>query len=325
MRTRRAVVVGLAVLAALALGGCTEVVSLVNKANIDVGLQKLTTRLEEIPSVTTVTPTAKITPEYGYTVDVQVVVDELVEQDLLAVVVAVTETFAKDAFSVADDLAFELSSVDGAQLWLSPPYMAPTEELQQEIHYWIALSAVYPAPLSMQLWGRSRVISVYNDVPEEPDWAALRAVPDPSTAVKQWYLGGLDFSYKFPPDAVLDLRDSLAGLATDETEFVSLDQYAPDYANVQFFTPGAGDSASPLTSSAWPRAITAVQLIIDARLPLVTFAYYADGNLGISQVHLGACDLEVAATEVDEALWEALAASNLELPEGSGAGYCGFE
>ena len=325
MRTRRAVVVGLAVLAALLLSGCAEVGSLVNKANIDVGLQKLTTRLEEIPSVTTVTTTAKITPDFSYAVDVKVVVDALVEVDILDIITAVTGTFAKDAFAVTEELAFELSSVDGAQLWLSPPYMEPTDELRKDVRYWIALSAVYPAPLSMELWSRSRVISVYDDVPEEPDWAALRAVPDSSTSVKQWYLGGLDFSSEFPPDSVLELRDSLALLAVDETEIVSLDQYAPGYASAQFFTAGAGDLTSPLTSSAWPRVLTAAQLIIDSGLPLVSFAYYADGNLGISQVHVGQCGREVAATDPDEALWDALVASDLRLPEGSGAGYCGYE
>ena len=323
MRTRRVMVVGLAVLAALLLSGCTEVVSLVNKANIDVGLQKLTTRLEDIPSVTTVTPTAKITPEFNYTVDVRVVVDELVERDLLDIVAAVTETFASDAFTATESLLFGIEALDGAQLTLSESFTISSDEMQNDIHYWVELSAAYGGPLSMEVRTGTRSIRAVDQGPTV-DWAALRAVPDTSTGVGQWEIDGLFFT-EFPSDAVLELRDQLAEIVSDddEEEWVSLGEYSPGYSSVQFLSPDLKDLNDPATSTAWPRVLAAVGLLARASSAVgpVTFTYSGYDNVAGS-VHLGECAGETVGGAPEEALWEALAASNLDLPAGSGAGFC---
>jgi hypothetical protein len=39
-------------------------------------------------------------------------------------------------------------------------------------------------------------------------------------------------------------------------------------------------------------------------------------------VHLGECAGETVGAAPEDALWEALATSNLDLPAGSGAGFC---
>ena len=327
MRTRRGMVGGLLVVAALLLSGCTEVVSLVNKANIDVGLQNLTATLEVIPSVTTVTATAKITPEFNYTVEVRVTVDELVEPDLLEVVAAVTETFASDVFVATEALIFGLSSANGAQLALSQPLTVPADELRQDIQYWIGISVVYATPLSMEVAPGSRVIAAYNDVTQEPDWAVLRAVPDDSSVSKQWYLGGFSFSEEFPPDSVLRLRTALRALAVGDEESVEVWNYHPGYIEVSFFPAEPRAIDEPADSVAWPRVSQALQLIADAHIALANFVYYYESTSDSStfapnNVHLGVCATEVRKAPGDDALWEALAASNPQLPDGSGAGYC---
>jgi hypothetical protein len=313
-------VVGLVLSVALLLTGCGEVGSLVTKAGIDLGLQKLTSQLEEIPSVATVTPIAEITVDFGYTVTLHVLVDGLVEQDLLDIVEAVTETFTSDAFAATESLLFGIEAPDGALLTMSESFTISPEEMKNDIHYWVELSAVYGGPLSMEVWTGRRSIRAMDEGPTV-DWAALRAVPDTSTGIRQWEIGGLFFT-EFPSDAVLELRDQLAGLASADDEWVALGEYSPGYSSVQFLSPDLLDLDDAATSTAWPRVLAAVSLIAAATSTVgsVTFTYSGYDNVAGS-VHLGECEGETVAAPED-ALWEALATSNLDLPAGSGAGFC---
>ena len=330
MRGRRLTVAGLALATTLLLSGCAEAGSLVNRTGIDLGLQQLTSELEAIPSVATVTPTSTLNGDYSYSVDVRVVVDVLVEGDVVSILHAVAATFEAAPFTSTRALSFGLTASDGSAFTPYYPLDISAHELDNEIHYWIALAAAYGGPLDMGLYGYPddytgpekylRNISA-DDERRATDWDAVRAVPDSSTAHRSWNLSGLGFEEAWPPDAVLELRDSLAAIVIHDEGNLALTSYAIDLIGVSYFSPLLEDPAMPATAASWPEVLAAVSLIVGSGFPLADFSYTGYDTVA-GFVHLGECGGEVQSAAGDDALWEALAASTIALPAGSGAGYC---
>ena len=331
MRGRRVVVVGLVTLAALFLSGCDITGSLVSKAGIDLGLQKLTTELEAIPSVTTITPTVTLNGDYSYTVDLAVVAEELVEADVVDIAKAVSATFGNAPFTGTKSLTFELSASTEVALGEQFPVALTADEIANEVRYWFALSAAHGRPLMMSLYpdpdgdeGSAtyiRSISAWDE--ESPDWDALRAVPDVSTAQRGWSFAGFGSEGSLPPAEVIDLRIALAGIALTDAEGYRLDFYRPGEIWVTAYAPANPEDVA--SSDAWLRMLDALRLVLDAGIPLTQLSYYGpaeDGRQSLALVHFGECAAADPASPGDGPLLEALTASNLDLTAGIAAGWC---
>ena len=329
MGARRIVALAAAALVLLLLSGCDVAGSLVTKAGLDLGLQELTSELEEIRSVAAVMPTATLTGDYDYTVDLHVEVDDVVESDVQRIVAKVTETFEEAPFAGIKALSFDLSASDGSRFTPYYPISIPPDELASEIHYWLEMVAAFGGPLDLGLYQDPEHLDAVSylrniastDYQRPVDWDAVRAVPDTSTALRTWNLDGLSITATWPPDAVLELRDSIASVPLNDEGQLSLDSYASDYTSVSYFSPLLENPEQPIDTAGWPQVIAAVRLIAEADLPLVVFSYYGLDNL-TSTVHLGVCEPEPPSAPADVAMWEALSTSNIALPAGSGPGLC---
>lgn len=332
MRNRRGTALCIAVLTALLLSGCDVAASLVDKTGIELGLQKLTSQLEEVPSVRTVTPTATLNGDLSYTVHLRVEVDELVEADVVDVVTSVATAFGNAPFTGTKELSFELSASPEEALSEQFPLRLSSAELVSEIHYWFALTAAYGAPLAMYLYpdpdgnaSPAAYVRTIFQLGEATDvnWDALRAVPDESKALRGWGLGGIGSEGALPPAEVVTLADALAAIATSETEEYRLDFYRPGEIWVTAHSPADPEDLS--TSEGWPRLLAALRLILAEEPPLTQLTYYGaaeDGRSAVATLYLGRCANPGEARPADVALVEALSASNLDLTAGIGAGSC---
>lgn len=323
-----------------ALSGCTEVGSLALKAQIDLGLERLATKLNELAGIST-EHTAEITGDYDYVVTVNSTAKTLTEEQLVDVVIAVHDELGHGVFE-GRQVSYALSVSEGTIYSGQGFGQLSDEELVTEIGYLYDLAGVYGAPLSISFAegeGEGAYTRFINDLatPANPDWDAVLAVPDSSLANRVWGLSGVGATGALPPSEVFELAHAMfevvprpATLDTPADAMLIFDWVAgvpnanPPHANVLDVTLlySAEDFTQPAASPAWPQAVRVAQLIKTAQLPPRTFAslaYYRDNGDGWAAVRFGSCAKENVGSTDDIALAEALAASGVV---GAVAGLC---
>jgi hypothetical protein len=315
--------VAIALVVLLALTGCAETGSLIDKAQIDLGLQGLTDSLSELGVDTEYT--AELTADYHYIVSVNATSGPLLEQDVIDVAVLVRQELGSGVFerTVAN---FSLTTPDGTVLGISD-FSMTEEQLAGDVAYAFAVAEAYGAPASV-FFGRTelgdymRSVGVL-DVVASPDWDAIRAVPDTTDAQPSWGFPGISATGELPPPEITDLVDAINAATPllaqpDSGAFMYLDWY-PRTGSAALVASDL-DPVSPTASAYWPTYVTVAGLIDASPVDGLSFALYGNGtNLGMATAHFGACAEAVPADDFDTAIVAALMAAGVS---GAQPGQC---
>ena len=208
---RRSAAVALALVLIAGFSGCTEVGSLAVKAQIDLGLERLATTLDELAGIAS-EHTAEITGDYDYVVTVNSTAKTLTEEQLVDVVIAVHDELGHGVFE-GRQVSYALSVSEGTIYSGQGFGQLSDDELVTEIGYLYDLAGVYGAPLSISFAegegeGEGAYTRFINDLatPTNPDWDAVLAVPDSSLADRVWVLSGVGATGALPPSEAHDAR-----------------------------------------------------------------------------------------------------------------------
>lgn len=314
-RMKRAAAAGAVLLVLLSLTGCFRWWH-----EHDVSEGPLRERIGELESVVEVA--SWVDHMFGQTTSfVTVTVSDLIESDLQTIVANVDELLA------GRDVTFDIRFDDVGVLSIGYPHDFSAEELANEVRYWLALSEANGAPLGMNLHNsfHGPYRNIWDpDKTDVVDWDALRAVPDPSTANRTYYLDGIVSEGSMPTPDVLALRDRLSAIELGDEESLELEYFAPGYIEVRFRAPGAGRT-DPTALPSWAQVGEAVSQVAALRLPQSNFVLQGTGNWApTASLYLGEC-VVIADESQDEASAElvtALSASGIEFPLGVGSGFC---
>lgn len=311
--------VAIALVALLALTGCAETGSLLDKAQIDTGMQTLTSDLAELGLETTYT--AELTPDYEYVVSVHATGPERTEQQLVQIASVVRAQLGSGIFAstaAAFDrtgASFDLTTPAGVVLAIND-YTATDEQVAADIAFSFAVGEAYGAPSSTFFGlagpesGSSYNCSVgmLRAVPS-PDWDAIRELGGTACSLS---FPGLSYEAGVPGAAVTDLVDALGELAplmdftTTQDSFITVDVYS-DSTTVSYLVTGL-DVENPVDSPSWPTAVAIARLVLASGAGPITLAYYPLNGSGYSSVGLGDCPEVLQSTETDAALAQALTA-----------------
>jgi hypothetical protein len=301
-----------ALLVLLALTGCGRWF-----VQPDVSEEPLRERLSDIATVTEVS--SSVDGVFGATV--WVVVDELVDSDIQAIVAEADELLA------GRDATFKIAYGQDNLLLIAYPNGFSAEAMSGEVDYWLALSRANGAPLGMMLQelrhGPDR--NIWDpDKSDAVDWEALRAVPDPSSAELSWYLDGFVAKVSMPTADVVAFRNRLATVPLGDDESVEVSYFIPGFVEVRYESPEAG-LADPSASASWPRVKEIVSQLATLGLPQSNLVFYTDRfHENGASLHLGEC----SEVDDDEPLWKsaelvaALTDSGIEFPLGVSSGFC---
>jgi len=317
--------------------------SLAVKAQIDLGLERLATTLDELAGIAT-EHTAEITGDYDYVVSVNSTATTLSEEQLVDVAIAVNDQLGHGVFE-GRQVSFVLSVSEGVIYSSSDFSRLSDDQLATEIGYLYDLAEAYGAPLSISFdegMGEGAYTRIIGDLTTsaEPDWDAMRAVPDSSLADRGWRLSGVGATGSLPPNEVFELaralfevvpRPAALDTPTDAALFFDWVADAPnaDGPNADVLDVAlvysADDLTQPAASPAWAQAVSVAKLIETAPLPPGTFAslaYYRATGDGWAAVRFGPCAKENGGSPDDTALAEALVASGVV---GAVPGLCSFD
>lgn len=309
----------LALVVILALTGCTEIGSIADKTQIDLGLQKLTTELDELAGIET-TYIVDMTPEQSYYITVTSTGPELDETQLLEVATLVRDTLGNGAFA-RQQLQFTFTPSDGAALSMSD-FDLTDEDLAGDIAYAYALGDTYGAAASIGFGGRPQSGDTYTRsitlaaADGAPDWNVIAALPDESRAERSWSFAELAASGDLPPTAVFDLIDALSAAASPDADVYF------DWSRGLLTGGWVADDvnlADPAASSHWSALVDMARLIEQSAVEVVSFSFYADGNVGTAGVVIGPCSEVLQGGQGDAALAAALVAAGVATAQ---PGFC---
>jgi len=311
----------LALVLGMTLSGCHTLNTLgsaADEVDISNGLEALEAELEGIPGVTGATSSMPMEADLKFVVSVAIDTDGLDSDGAQAVVAAVSDTFAGEKFLEQPNLSFTIASATDPIVNIPQWIGLPTEELAAQFQYLFELQAVYGEQLAMDLllvdptsdgvYQRSITAAT---APTTVDWAAMRAVPDSTTADPVWMLPGAYLLTTLPPERLDTLVEAVgeadvAGSATvtwfgaDDTFTLSV---VPDVL--------AADSFTDL--EAWDTIVALLEQAASPGLGLKEFAIAEDGRGAV--VHTGSCDVPV--TKRDTQLAKDLEASGITLAPGT--------
>lgn len=304
--------VALALVALLALSGCTEVGSLADKAQIDLALSSLATELDELAGITT-DYTAELQPDYSYRVSVQATAPQLDAEQLAAAAELARGALSEGVFDSVP-ASFDLSVSEGAVLSMWK-FTITEEDLRHELALAAALGEAYGSVATLSVGpssadGNGIGIAVSAAQPS-PDWDAIRVLVADNPG-RSWALPGLSFDGAVPPPELTDLVDAIGGilpLGFTEEVYVSVDWYS-DALTVTVAASDA-DVADPTTSTAWPQAQQVAALVAASPLPSRSFMFYGLTNQGTATVFFGDCAESASFSDGDGVLAEALAAESV--------------
>lgn len=335
MRNRRSPVLVACVLAVLFLSGCVGAENPSPQAAIETPTPDLQTLLSSLQAIVTVDDSSVAKPQVNGASDsdigIEVTVFRWDEAALGEIVDAVAAAAKSEPELGIRSIAISQSTGQSlGDFHLSFPTRVSSAALQSEIHYWLALSAVFPGQLSMSLGGDvvladgdyARQISsggLYQGV----DWAAVRAVPDTSAAWTAWYFGSVIGWGALPPDDVFELHQAISSYAGASPADSVTTRYSAKSGSIGV---GIGvtewDSTDLTLSQHWPMVLDAVQRILQTGYASADFQY--NGGPG-GAVHFGPCGVGGTYAEhesANDALWAALTSTALVFPADSGAGQC---
>ena len=218
MRNRRIATLGLAMVVAVSLTGCSAldtIGSLGTEAVLNAELGSLARTLEGIPGVDDADYVLDLQADLTYTVGMTASSSGLLEEDAQAVLAAVTTTFASETLASQASLQFWVAGDDarpilGVSDWLT----FPTEVIPDEIAYLYALQDAAGVDLSMSLSAPSDAeVDYYRNIsslelPGSAGLAAARQVADTSAEGRGWSFDGVTmegaiYPVKIEPVAVL--------------------------------------------------------------------------------------------------------------------------
>ena len=304
--------VAIALIAVLALTGCTEIGSIADKAQIDLGLAQLASDLEQVPGVTGVESHAELQGDYSYAISIGASAETLSDSALHQVGVIAMEQLGAGVFG-RHHVTFSVGSETGTQLGMN---RFTGIDLDGELDYLAQLSAAYGAPLAINFYDETRQISSLAPS-ASPDWEAMRAIPDDSALERSWYFDALASMGELPDASATDLADALRAIVPLASG-LSLDISGVD---VTLMDASYSDLSAPESSPNWPVALQVAAVVSASPLAVPHLAYYGDGSSGFAVAYRGPCTVDdLVVTPEDEALATALAAALGDARWGGG--YC---
>jgi hypothetical protein len=299
----------LALIALLALTGCTEIGSISDKAQIDLALTALTTELDELAGIQTHYD-AEIQPDYSYQIAVTATAPALAEQQLVAVARLVRDELGGGLFD-RHRVRFELTEENGSGFSMSV-FGLDDGDLAGDIAYAAAFGEAYGSPASV-FFGEGNTPDTYGRVvavaltADAPDWDAIRALPDSTRADPSWQVPGISFAGAVPAAPVTDLVDAIGRVVPLDSPdpWVFIDLYYA-YAYVSLIGSDV-DTADPAASSVWPIAVD-VAALLDASGFSVGLSFYGQTGQGNAFVHFSDCAEQVPPSQTDTVLATALGA-----------------
>ena len=299
--------VAIALIALLALTGCTEIGSISDKAQIDLALAKLTSELDDLAGIQT-QYTADLQADYHYQIAVTATGPALAEQQLVAVATLVRDELGGGVFD-RHSVRFDLTESDGSGLSMGV-FDLEDADIDNDIAYAAAFGDAYGAPASV-FFGEGNTADTYGRVVtvatavQTPDWDAIRALPDASRADRSWQVPGISFAVEVPDAQVTDLLDAIGGVVPlDSTDPWAYIDWYETYAYVSLIGSDV-DVADPGASSFWPRAVDVADLL-DASGRSIGFSFYGQSGRSNAFVHFGVCAESVPPTDSDTVLAAAL-------------------
>lgn len=261
--------------------------------------------------------------------------------EMTAVALAVHELFTGAVLRSALR-RFTLDVVDGGTL-TQDAFDLSSGQLESEIGYWTAAQDTIGAALSLDLtpsggeppYQRHFVAVAHADTLRATDqfiagYAALQAVPDPTSARSWWTLPGLGFQPDLPPAEVVELLKSVRDAAplidqTSVPESPPGDYEYPEGAQVGWFPMGSEHKAAAWVNvyqneyraADWASAVRVAELAARAG---TLFAY--NGGERQFRFYPDECTGTIDVTADDRMLVDALAKNGVPLPAGGGAGFC---
>lgn len=285
----------IALVALLALTGCAETGSLIDKAQIDLGLEALTEELIAVPGVTGVESHAELRGDYSYTITIAATAQTLPDSALRQVGAIAMEHLGTGVFD-RHRVTFSIGSDAGTHLGMN---RFSGFDLDRELDYLAALSAAYGAPLGLTFYDDTRQISSLAPS-ANPDWEAMRAVPDDSPLERYWYLDPVSSFGALPDAATTDLAAALHQVVPVGSD-LSLEIAGVD---VTLMDAAYSDLSAPAASPSWAIAQQVATLVAASELPVPHLAYY---GTGFAVAHHGPCTVDdLPVTPEDEALAAAL-------------------
>lgn len=305
--TARVAVVALVV---LGLSGCAVAGSLVDKAQIDLGLAQLATDLEEIPGVNAVTSTAKITGDYHYEISVDATAEELSATALKQVADRTFEELSGGVFA-KEKVRFTLSGSKGILLSIDDWTLEP-QALDDALDYSAALAVAYGGDVGIEFQtayeDMERTRSIHSlEFSDRSDWDAIRALPDNWDGRRSWGLGSLGAEEVLPGSDVTDLVDAVVELGPFEDGFSVWVTGWQDTATVSIWYQEA--EMSTLTSASnWPLIVQIADRVSATQFATPGIELVVTGPS--ANAFFGHCDAEAGsyAPEDDKALATALGA-----------------
>ena len=296
--------VAIALVALLALTGCSEIGSLSDKAQIDLALGNLTTELDTVAGIQT-EYTAELQPDFTYQVYVHATAPQLDDEQLLAAALLARDALSEGVFD-RGQVSFDLSVPEGALLSMWD-FAITDDALRDELALAAQLGDAYgsAATLSIGQGDAASTVGVRSAAPS-PDWDAIRALVADNPG-RSWSLPGLSFDGAVPPPELTDLVDGIGGilpLGFTEQVYVSVDWYG-ETTSVTVAAPDV-DVADPTASSYWPQAQQVAALLAASALQSRSLMFYGLDRQGTATVFFGECAQSAVLSDGDAVLAAAL-------------------
>lgn len=300
--------VAIALIALLALTGCTEIGSISDKAQIDLALTRLTSELDDLAGIQT-QYTAELQPDYSYQITVTATSEALAEEQLVAAAILVRDELGGGVFD-RHAVRFELNAEDGSVLSLAT-FDLEDSDIATDIAYAAAFGEAYGSPANV-FFGEGNTADTYGRVVgvsiavDSPDWDAIRALPDTSRADRAWQVLGFSFAEEVPGAQVTELVDAIGRVVPLDSPdpWVMID-WDDTYSYVSLIGSDV-DVSDPAASSIWSVAGELAQLLTAAGLAASNLSFYGQSNSGPAIVHFGVCAESVPPTDSDTVLAAAL-------------------
>lgn len=296
--------VAIALIAVLALFGCSEIGSLSDKAQIDLALDNLTTELDAVAGIQT-EYTAELQADFTYQVYVHATAPQLDDEQLLAAALLARDSLSEGVFD-RTQVSFDLAVPEGALLSMWD-FTITEDALRDELALAAAVGEAYgsAATLSIGQGEDGPAVGVQSAAPS-PDWDAIRSLVADNPG-RYWGFPGLSFDGAVPPAQLTDLVDAIGGILplgfTDEV-YVSVDWYG-ETTSVTVAAPDV-DVADPTASSYWPQAQQVAALIASSPLPSRSLMFYGLDQQGTATVFFGECAQSAVLSDSDAVLATAL-------------------
>jgi hypothetical protein len=340
-RSRFASIVAIAIVVMLALSGCVATDAVTKKNLIELELAKLSGALYSLPYVGVVSTFYNEDAEFDQQVRVVVSATIPTAERAIVIAVAANAALSQDLLSTMSR-SFELKNEGTTQFWQSEFGLTP-DELSTELRYLFALQHAAGVPLSMGLdvpWDDTAVqdyqrsIDAGLSIPQPGDWDALRSVEAPKkSAVQAWYFAGLSIIGSLPPPEVTDLLHVLEPVLplynSDQTvgySWTSWDSIRQRFdVAIDYLDQGGTTSTQPFTDKRlWSQVHAAAALIAESGVAgsSLVISSTVNDEYQSATVHFGTCAINGSVLNQDTAFADALMASGIELPSGSGPGHC---